>query len=79
VVAPDDGVGLVYAGGVDQFAAAGTGDGLLVGAVLAEPGVVGLSVGADGRDRDLGGADGATDRFWEQMDATGLPSRPTRA
>ena len=57
------GEGLLDAGGVEQFATAGAGDCLLAGAVLTEPGVLGLGVRADGRDRDLGGADGATDRF----------------
>ena len=52
MMTPDRRVGLRDTAGVDQFAAAGTGDGLLVGAVLAEPRVVGLSVRADGRDRD---------------------------
>ena len=54
-VMPRDGrASLLDAGHVEQPAAAAAGDGLLAGAVLAEPGVVGLSVGADGRERDPG-------------------------
>ena len=61
MVAPDGGVGLRDTVSVEELAAAGAGNGLLVGVVLTEPGVVGLSVGADGRDRDPVRADGAKD------------------
>ncbi len=54
---PRDGrASLVYAGGVKQLAAAGAGDGLLAGAVLAEPGVLGLGVRADGPQGGFAGA-----------------------
>ena len=72
MVASDGGVGLRDAVGVKELAAAGAGYGLLVGAVLAEPRVVGLSVGADGRDRDPVRADGATDGFGGHVDAPWL-------
>ncbi len=54
VMPRDDGVGLLYATGVEEVAAAGAGYGLLAGAVLTEARVLGLSVGADGRERDPG-------------------------
>ena len=63
VVTLDGRASLLDAGGVEQLAAAGAGYRLLAGAVLAEPGVLGLGVRADGRDRDLVRADGATDGF----------------
>ena len=79
MVAPDRRVGLLDAGGVEQVAAAGTGYGLLAGAVLTEPGVVGLSVRADGRDRDLVRADGATDGIGQMhTPLAGLASRLVR-
>ena len=47
VVAGYGGVGGLDAGGVEQFAAAAARNGLLAGAVLTEPGVLGFSVRAD--------------------------------
>jgi len=58
-----------------QLAAAWAGYGLLAGTVLTEARVLGLGVRADGRERDPGGADGATDG----CDGTGPGSRPARA
>jgi len=51
--------GVQGAGGVEDAAAGGAGDGLLVGAGLAEAGVAGCKVGVDGPVGDLVGADGA--------------------
>ena len=84
MVALDGRASLVYAGGVEQLAAAGAGNGLLAGAVLTEAGVLSLGVRADGRDRDLVVADGARGVFGGHVyappaDGTGPRSRPARA
>ena len=75
VVAPDDGVGLLYTIRMEQVAAAWAGDGLLVGMDGAEPGVLGLGVRADGRDRDPVRADGAEDGFNPWRDVVGKVSQ----
>ncbi len=77
VVPPDGHVGLVDAGRVEQPSAAGAEDGLLAGAVLAEPRVLGLSVGADRGDRALVFAYGAREGS-EQMHTTGRDPGPVR-
>ena len=73
MVPRDRRVGLLDAGCVEEVATAWAGDGLLAGAVLTEPGVVGEEVLVDGPYGDFMGADGAEDGFGHLLDRRVLP------